>query len=129
MPTIRRRWRAWLLRRRVRRADHGERQAIRLVERAGYRVTAQQAVQHYEIYINGEPHRATVRADMLAERDGRLYVAEAKTGEAANPVAPATRRQLLEYEHAFGADGVLLADMQRGQLLSVEFGPADGEPT
>lgn len=59
---------------------------------------------------------------MLAERRGRIYVVEVKTGKVApNPETRATRRQLLEYAHAFDTDGVLLADMESRKLMAIEF--------
>jgi hypothetical protein len=66
--------------------------------------------------------RASVRADLLVQRDGALFVAEVKTGSRApDPSFPATRRQLLEYLMVFEPDGLLLVDMEREAVMEVEF--------
>ena len=62
------------------------------------------------------------RADLLVERDGRLYVADVKSGAlATDPTLPATRRQLLEYLLAYEVDGALLVDMEARQIREVVF--------
>ncbi len=71
--------------------------------------------------VDGRPVEAGLRADLLVERRGRVFVAEVKTGPAARPTAPDTRRQLLEYRIAFDCDGVLLVDMDAERVLRVDF--------
>jgi hypothetical protein len=113
--------RRWRLRRRTRRAAAGERDAERLLARAGYRVVDRQVVAELEYGLDGKPLSVTVRADLVARRGGRTFVAEVKTGDAAPRLqTPATRRQLLEYAHAFEVDGVLLVDAESGRVVDVE---------
>ncbi len=51
-----------------------------------------------------------------------MLVAEVKTGERAPSLTTAaTRRQLLEYAVAYGADGVLLVDPEAGAIREVDF--------
>jgi hypothetical protein len=82
--------------------------------------------------VDGESVPVTVRADYLVVRAGRRYVAEVKTGSTA-PSAHhvATRRQLLEYRHAFEVDGVLLVDPEEDSVSEVSFpgGPAAQSPS
>ena len=62
------------------------------------------------------------RADRVVEQDGRIYVADVKTGDRArDPTTPATRRQLLEYWLSHEADGVLLVDMETETVHVVAF--------
>ena len=63
-----------------------------------------------------------MRADLIVSRAGRRYVAEVKTGAVAPDVRHApTRRQLLEYQHAYRADGVLLVAPEAGTVREVLF--------
>jgi hypothetical protein len=119
-------WRAasarWRMRARMRRAAAGERAAEPLLARAGYRVVGRQVSAALEYAIDGEPCAFEVRADYLVERDGRAWIAEVKTGEHAPRLSTrATRRQLLEYGHAFGAAGVLLVDPERDRVHRVSL--------
>src|SRR5690349_15073624 len=68
--------------------------------------------------------RAKARAARagLGEGKGELLVAEVKTGdEAPSVTTAATRRQLLEYHVAFGADGVLLVCPERKAIHRIVF--------
>lgn len=98
-----------------------EGQAPAVLERAGYRVVQAQVDLRYGFTVDGQPHEATLRADFLVERDGRRFVVEVKSGDAAKPTRRETRRQLLEYCLHYDAHGVLLLDMVKGQLSAVAF--------
>lgn len=112
--------RRWRLRARMRRAAIGERDAEPLLERAGYKVRDRQVRASLEYRLDGDACVVEVQADYLVERDGRAWVAEVKTGRAAPRLSTrATRRQLLEYAHAFEAAGVLLVDADRGTVHRV----------
>jgi len=124
IQTARLTWRStarrWSLARMRARARRGERDAERLLARAGYRVTQRQARARATYRVDGDPREVEVVADLLVTRRGRTYVAEVKTGaRAPDPTHRATRRQLLEYGHAFDADGVLLVDVEAGRVSRV----------
>jgi hypothetical protein len=121
-------WLGWWLRRRVlaarlgrrrRRGARAELRALRLLERGGYRLVAEQPRRTGCILVDGEPETFDLRADAVVEKDGERLVVEVKTGAAAS--ARETRRQLLEYLWAFGLDGALLVDMAAGRIYRVEF--------
>ena len=107
----------------MRRAQRGESDAERLLEQDGYRIIDRQLSASWEIFVDGTPHEAQVRADLLVEDDeGRRLVAEIKTGALApNPTYPPTRRQLLEYWFVFEPDGLLLVDVEAGVVSEVAF--------
>ncbi len=108
--------------RRVRRAQRGEHDAIALLEDHGYTVLDEQLRGGWTVEVDGEDHRVEVIADLLVERDGWRFIAEVKTGElATDPLRPATRRQLLEYLLAFEPDGLLLVDMDAEEIVEVAF--------
>lgn len=115
----RRRWRA---RRRSRTATQGEKDAERLVERAGFEILERQARTTWHVSLDGEPLEFELRADLLLRRGSKRYVADVKTGsQAPKLTTAATRRQLLEYRCAYDADGVLLVDMTTGSIHAVDF--------
>ena len=89
---------------------------------AGYRVADRQVTRRFDVLVDGVPREATVRADLLLQKNGRTFVAEIKAGWlVSDPMHAPTRRQLLEYEVAFGARGVLLVDVPRKAVRRVEF--------
>lgn len=99
-----------------------ERDAERVLRRAGYRVVERQLTGTWTLWIDGSPRAVTCRADLLVQRGRERLVAEVKSaGPALDPTSPATRRQLLEYTMAFDVDGVILVDMQKRRLYRVEF--------
>jgi hypothetical protein len=118
-----RRWRgSRRAKRRAERAGAGEDRAAALLTRAGFAIVARQATTTWAPLVDGEPQETALRADYLVERLGELLVAEVKTGdEAPRLQTAATRRQLLEYSVAFGADGVLLVCPESGAIHRVEF--------
>jgi hypothetical protein len=119
---LRRYGQAVALGRRRRRGAAGEREAVRLLRRCGYTIIADQPTCTVVVLLDGEPQEFTVRADALVEdEDGERLVAEVKTSAAASVSVRATRRQLLEYAHAYGVDGVLLVDVDAGLVHRVEF--------
>ena len=110
---------------RARRAEHD---AEELLAREGYAVLERQVTREWPVDVDGERHVARVRADLLVSRDGYEYIAEVKTGaDATRPTFPSTRRQVREYLLAFDVDGVLLVDMDRGVVRSVDFPRLDIE--
>ena len=116
-------WRgSWRAKARARRAGGGEDDAATMLRRAGFTIVARQARIWWAPLVDGEPHETELRADYLVEAAGELFVAEVKTGdEAPHLSTAATRRQLLEYHVAFGADGVLLVCPELGAIHRVEF--------
>ncbi|MEZ4360861.1 MAG: hypothetical protein R3B48_11830 [Kofleriaceae bacterium] len=117
------RWRARAQnRRRVRHGFAGQAKAGQLLARAGYAVVDGQPRVAWVTRQDGVARAVELRADYLVERRGVRYVAEVKTGDAADAVAnSATRRQLLEYQLAFEVAGVLLVCPDRGAIHHIEF--------
>ncbi len=116
-----------VVRARMRRAAAGERAAGPLLERGGYRIEGRQVSRTLEYQLDGEACVVEVRADYLVEREGERFVAEVKTGKEAPRLAHRpTRRQLLEYAHAFDTRGVLLVDAEAGRVHRVAV-PGRGE--
>jgi Holliday junction resolvase-like predicted endonuclease len=125
--------RSALRRRRMRlrfeRGAEGEREAAALLERAGYTIEAAQAATRYEVDVDGARAEVAVRADFVVSRGGERFVAEVKTGRVAPRLeTSATRRQLLEYQHAFDVGGVLLVDADARTVQRISFRPRAPRP-
>lgn len=115
-----------LLKLRRERGLRGEEQAMELLGRAGYAIVAAQHPGGFAAEVDGELWRFALRADFLVRRrrDGRLFVAEVKTGELAPRLQHGpTRRQLLEYSLAYRQEvsGVLLVVPEEGAITCVSF--------
>lgn len=121
---LQRQFRRWRMRRRFARGRVGEHEAVRLLERDGYRVLEEQISRETGFWIDADWQPVTIRADFLVEQRGKVFVAEVKTGRSApNPASTATRRQLLEYHCVYDADGLLLVDMESRRLHCIRFDP------
>lgn len=118
-------------RRRVRRAGralHAERAAGQVLARAGYAVVGRQVRRAWSVLADGQEVRFDLIADYLVDAGGKPWVAEVKTGERALSLRHGpTRRQLLEYRHAFGVEGVLLVDAEAQQVQRIQFREAAHE--
>jgi hypothetical protein len=120
------RWSRWRTsaqsRRRARRGFAGQAAAAKLLVGAGYTVLDANPRIDWATVQGGQEQTVELRADYLVRRRGRHYIAEVKTGDAADFVgSSATRRQILEYQLAFGVDGVLLVCPEQRTVEPIEF--------
>jgi hypothetical protein len=116
----------WIARRtRVRRAARAglaERAAAEVLVAAGYSILGYQVRQDWSVWADDEEVRFGLVADYLVEHEGLRWIAEVKTGHRPLDLRYGpTRRQLLEYRHAFGAAGVLLVDAEAKRVRRVQF--------
>ncbi len=103
------------------RGARGERSAESILARAGFRIESRQPTADIAYVANGAPCVFDVRADLLVRRGEERAIVEVKTGDQATSLTNrATRRQLLEYAHAFDVRSVLLLDADRGTITHVE---------
>ncbi len=99
-----------------------EKEAEDILRKKGYKILSYQERKKYKLIVDDEAQEITVIADFLAEKQGKTYIVEIKTGKDAPSIRNSTtRRQLLEYQYVFKPDGILLVDMERGKLHFVEF--------
>ncbi len=100
----------------------GEAVARKLLRAHGFRVLREQVHAKAEVFVDGESVQQPLRADFLVARGRRRYIADAKSGAKATSLRHApTRRQLLEYQHSYDVDGVLLIDTERSRIHHVRF--------
>lgn len=103
-------------------ARQGELSARALLCELGYVIEAEQPAQPWPVVAGGRAFEIVLRADYLVSSAGEWYVAEVKTGDLVASLRHGpTRRQLLEYQLAYRAQGVLLVDVLGASVLRVEF--------
>jgi Holliday junction resolvase-like predicted endonuclease len=119
------RLRSWLDRwrrlRRAHRAETGENRALVWLRKNGFTILGEQQTLLCEMRIDGETVEYEVCVDFLVQRYGERAVVEVKTGSAAHPAKPETRRQIFEYAAAYGVDRAYMFDGDRGTLHEMEF--------
>lgn len=118
---LRRWWKARILHTRMDLASRGEANAEAWLAAQGYRVLERQLSRRCQMHINGRVAEFDVRADLLVQMGEETAVVEVKTGEAADPRLPATRRQLREYCEVFEVEQIYLFDANESRLHKVEF--------
>jgi Holliday junction resolvase len=107
--------------RRLQRGHQAEQDAVKYLQRRGYRILAAQLEETITVYVDGEPQNSTVRADFLARKGRKTYIVEVKSGQQGTVRLPHVRRQLLEYKLVYQPDGVLLLDMEHRTLQEICF--------
>lgn len=122
---LRRWWKARLLARRMATAASAEAHAEQWLRVHGYQVLARQLSGQGTLTVDGQPYPFDIRADLLVQMGDERVIVEVKSGDAADPFLPSTRRQLREYAAVFDVSALYLFDATRGQLHRIEF-PADG---
>ena len=100
-------------------SDQDEAQA--LLTRAGYKITARQKRSPVLVLINGKRHLANATADFLVKKENKTYAVKVKSGQLADPLEPATLRQLIEYEHVFKPQGLLFVDMGNSEIHEIDI--------
>jgi len=74
------------------------------------------------MWVDGEPETYELIADFIVSRGKETALVEVKTGDRApDPTHIATRRQLLDYLHAFEVDAIYLFDAEANKLMRIEF--------
>jgi hypothetical protein len=115
-------WRGRAAARARRLGRRGARIAEKLLRRGGYVVLQREVSAPMRLIVDGAPRSYPVRADALVARGDQVFVAEFKGGEEVSRLSHrGTRRQLLEYAHAFGVRGILLVDAYRRRIHEVGF--------
>lgn len=114
-------YRNWKIRRRFRRGEIAEKNAVKFLRHRGYRILAAQLQETIVVYVDGIPQKSTVRADFLVRRGWKTYIVEVKSGQQGTVRLPHVRRQLLEYKLVYQPDGILLLDMEHRDLQEIRF--------
>jgi hypothetical protein len=107
---------------RMRAAASAELLAEHYLTARGHQILDRQLTHRSTIWINDTPSDFDTRADLLVQMGPDRVLVEVKTGEAADPRSPATRRQLREYAAVYGVSVLYLFDADRQQLHRIDFG-------
>ena len=103
------------------RGQEQEKQASKALQSMGFKILEEQPATQVGWWIDGIWTETTITADYLVKRDGEVGLVEVKSGKAASATHRNTRRQLLEYQHAFDVDAVFLYDAERSKLNRIVF--------
>lgn len=95
--------------------------AAEMLQEHGYRVTARAAVKFIDFDIGGRDHRQRVKADLVVRRGLKKFVVEVNAKAAGGVRNADIRRRLLEYQVAFGPDGILAVDLDRGTIREIRI--------
>lgn len=110
------------IRKRLRRAKKSEIRAINLLEKHGFEIVDVQKTEDYKLIVDNKTYNVTVKADMIARKNNKIYVVEVKSGKKAPSFKNiATRRQLLEYYLVYNPDGLILVDMEKRKIQNIDF--------
>jgi len=108
--------------RRLQKAKRSEYKAISFMESNGFEILDLQKESSYTLFIDDRPHEIKVKADMIVKKGNKIYVAEVKTGDkVTSPKYADTRRQLLEYFMVYRPSGLILVDMEKQKIRTVEY--------
>lgn len=95
--------------------------AKELLQRVGYKVTAQEKRAAVLLLMDGKRHLANVTADLIAKRDKKTYAVKVKSGQLADPLEPGTLRQLIEYDYVFKPSGLLFVDLSNREIHELDL--------
>ena len=98
-----------------------EKRAKKHLQELGFSILKHQPTTEVGWWIDDVWTQTTITGDYLVKRNGEVGLVEVKTGRTASATHRDTRRQLLEYHHAFDVDAVFLFDVDRGRLQRIEF--------
>ena len=107
---------------RFKRGNELEVQAKSFIESKGFRIINIQAPFFHNYKVNGESRSSKLIVDYIAEKNGKKYIIEAKSGKSAISITDKnSRRQLLEYDFVIENDGIVLLDMENRNMQVVKF--------
>ena len=93
-----------------------------ILRRAGFQILDKRKKEAIITVVNGKDHYGNLEADYIVKRQGSRFVVLVHAGEG-EPDAnePNFRRRLLEYDRVFSPRGILVLDLNKGQLQRVNF--------
>ena len=88
----------------------------------GFNIIGNQEIHYHNYSVNGQNRSNKLIVDYVAEKAGKKYLVEVKSGKDAISIDNKnSRRQLLEYDLVIENDGVILLDMENENLQFVKF--------
>ncbi len=106
-----------------------EEKAAKYLQKHGYHIIDRQVRSDSSFFIDGKERSFKTWADFIAEKSGRKYLVEVKTGDDANPVHANTRRQLFEYSTLYDVNSLILFDADRECHYFISFDKSSAATT
>ncbi|MDD5382352.1 MAG: hypothetical protein PHH60_01715 [Candidatus Margulisbacteria bacterium] len=99
-----------------------EKEAEAILARAGLQIMERRPKAAVITKINGQDHFGCLEADYLVKKDKKrqVVVVHYTEGEP-DPNEPHLRRRLLEYDNVYAPDGLLILDINTGEIREVTF--------
>ncbi|MGK0446412.1 MAG: hypothetical protein ACJA2M_000180 [Polaribacter sp.] len=92
------------------------------LRKKGFNILSSQEIYFHNYVVNGHKKQNKLIVDYIAEKSGKKYIIEVKSGKKAISLDDKnSRRQLLEYDLVIENDGVILLDMENENLQFVNF--------
>ncbi len=99
-----------------------ETEAEYFLKEKGFNIIGNQEINYHNYLVNGQNRRNKLIVDYVAEKAGKKYIVEVKSGkEAISLNNKNSRRQLIEYDLVIENDGLILLDMENKDLQFVQF--------
>lgn len=99
-----------------------EKEVEGFLQRAGCEILGKKQRETVITNIDGKDRFGYIEADYTVRKGRKKYVVVVQSGvEAADPNEPMLRRKLLEHDHVFSPDALLVLDLSRGEIHEVSF--------
>jgi hypothetical protein len=99
-----------------------EKDAENIFKKYGYQIVSRQPRKNIITRFQGQDHLSYTEADYLVKRQKKKYLVIVKTGEGeVDPNEPALRQRLLINDYAFSPDGILILNLNTGDLTPISF--------
>ncbi len=99
-----------------------EKAAENLLNKYGYQIVSKQPKRSIITRFQGKDHFSFSEADYLVRKNKKKYLVIVHSGEAAfDPNQTEARRKLIEHQHIFEPEGLLVMDLSTGELTPITF--------
>ncbi|MEE8637874.1 MAG: hypothetical protein V3T21_02400 [Candidatus Margulisiibacteriota bacterium] len=99
-----------------------EKEVEGFLQRAGYQILGKRQRETVITNVDGKDRFGYLEADYTVRRGKKKYVVVVQSGEgSSDPNEPLLRRKLLEYDHVFSPNALLVLDLSRGEIHEVNF--------
>ncbi len=99
-----------------------EKDTEKLLRKAGFQIKSKKERKTVMTVVDGKEHIGYVEADYIVTRKKRTYVVLVHSGVGeVDPNEPNYRRHLLEHDRIFKPNALLVVDLTKGRLHTVQF--------
>lgn len=114
-------WRIYTQQQRLKKGKNAEKDAQKMLQKAGFKIVDYQPKFKYQLTQNNEKIEVRITPDFVVSKGKKEFVVEVKSGQVASDIKTAsTRRQVLEYAMACNRP-MLFVDMENREISEIEF--------